>query len=569
MLGTSPLTIQVGANGQRDFRQLAYAAFAQDTWNLTRNMTLSLGVRYEYVSPLRDSQNRVAYYRPGVTSQLLANGSLKFGDQTITIPNGGRAPNGLVYVGDPDPVLGGTVPEGGVKSDRNNFAPRLGVSYAINGQDGFWKRLTGENSSVIRAGVGLYYGAIIGNNILQQLSSPGYNGTNAFYYRASGTLADPWASDPYPFYSYSPFLDVETKDVPTSTPNPFAATNIFVSAPLAQNSTPINPNIATPMVYQWNMTFERSFSRDYVFGISYVGNAGSKLYGSRQINPALGTLITETRTQPLPAPTGSNANNRRLNDDFRIGMTQLDTIGRCGYHSMQVNFNKRFSDDGLLFQVAYTLSKSINTGDGFTSLHDYFDINYGRARSDDDRPHRLVGSVVYELPFFKTTTGITNRLLDGWSLGAIYTYQSGGLFNVTNPTDVDGTGGAILNYLGYNEAFTLLDPKENDRRAFNINAFENPVVCPTATYASCARRLGGVRNAFRLNNIVNNWDMILSKKVKLFSERNNLELRFEAFNAFNTTQFTTINTTRTSADFGRYTDTRSPRSIQLAARFNF
>lgn len=569
LLGTSPLTIQVGANGQRDFRQHGYSFFAQDTWNVSSNLTVTAGIRYEYVSPLTDSQNRVAYYRLGATSALLASGTLKFGDQTITIPTGGRAPNGLVYVGDPDPVLGGTVPEGGVKPDRNNFAPRIGVSYAINGSNGFWKRLTGENSSVIRAGFGMFYGALIGNNILQQLSAPGYNGTNAYYYRASGTLADPWANDPYPFYSYSPFLPIETKGVPTSVPNPFAATNILVGAPLAQFSTPLNPNMTTPIVYQWNATFERSFASDYVFGISYVGNSGRKLYGTRQVNPALGTLITGTRPQPLPAANGSNANNRRLNDDVRIGLAALDTIGTSDYHSMQANFQKRFSNDGLLFQAAYTFSKSLNTGDGFTSLHDYFDINYGRARSDDDRPHRFVGSIVYELPFFRNTTGIVNRLVDGWSIGAIYTYQSGGVFHVLNPTDVDGTGGAILTYLGYNEAYTQLDPRENDRRAFNVDAFQNPVTCPTATYATCARRLDGGRNMFRLNNITNNWDFIVAKKFRLFNERNNLELRFEAFNALNTAQFTTINVTRTSADFGRYTGTRDPRSIQLAARFNF
>ncbi len=564
LIGNSPAAIQFGAAGQRDYRQRAWALFAQDTWNITNNLTVSYGLRYEYNSPLKDKFNRVAFYRPGSYSQLLQQGIPTMEGQMIEIPAGGRAPNGLVYVGDPDNVLGGTVPVGGVEPDKNNFAPRLGLAWSLGSYDnGFMKYLIGENQSVIRLGVGMYYGAVIGDTALQQLSAPGYNGTNFFQFPASGTLANPFLPDPFPTYGGDQ----------GQVPNPFAQSSLFVSAPLGQMSQPIDPLIKTPQTLQFNVTYERAFARDYVVGLSYVGSRSHKLYVREQVNPALGTFLSDTlRTDPpVPAPTTANANSRRLNNDIPLGLTQLTTGGNAQFDSMQVNFQKRYSDDGLLFQLAYTYSRSFNDADSQRGQLDLLDRRAGWALSDDDVPHRFVGSFLYELPFFKKTGGITNRLLDGWSLGAIYTYQSGRLFSVGNPIDIDGTGGALINFADLGtEAFTAMNGVENDRRGFNAGAFAI-ANCGT-DFSLCdgvGRRGTSGRNQFRLDNPVNQWDAILIKKIKLFSETNNLELRFEAFNLLNTTQFTTINTNLSSSNFGIFTDTRESRSIQLGARLNF
>lgn len=563
LLGNTPAAIQFGAAGARDYRQLASALFAQDSWKITKNLTVSYGVRYEYNSPLKDKFNRVAYYRPGAVSTLLTTGRLRTPDgQAIVVPTNGRAPRGLVFVGDPDPVLGGTVPVGGVKVDKNNFAPRVGFAYSLNSENGIFKTILGENQTVVRGGFGLYYGAVIGDTALQQLSAPGYNGTNSFFFPASGTLADPFAPDPFPNYG----------GLQTQISNPFAANQFFVTAPLTQFSQPIDPNIETPETTQFNLTVERGFAKDYVLSLSYVGSRGHKLYIREQINPALGTFLPASlRPQTTPAPTTANANSRRLNDDIRLGLTQLTTGGNSQYDAFTANLQKRFGKDGLLFQLAYTFSKSLNDADSQRGQLDLLDRRAGWGLSDDDVPHRFVGSFIYDLPFFKNTGGFTKRLLDGWSIGAIYQYQSGRLFSVGNPIDIDGTGGALINFADFGtEGYTQLDPKTNDRRAFNRNSFAI-ANCGT-NFALCGgrgRRGTSGRNQFRLNNPVNNWDAILTKRTKLFSETNNLELRFEAFNLFNTTQFTTVNLNLNSADFGRYTDTRESRSIQLGVRLNF
>ncbi len=576
LIGNSPAFVQFGAAGARNYRQKAEALFAQDTWRATSNLSLSYGVRYEYNSPLTDTLNQVAYYRAGAVSQLLTSGQLRTPTgQLLTVPTGGRAPVGLVFVGDPDPVLGGKVPAGGVKVDKNNFAPRVGFAYSFSGGQGLFNRLLGENRTVVRGAFGLYYGAVIGDTALQQLSAPGFNGTNSFFFPASGTLADPFAPDPFPNFNGDQ----------GQIPNPFTASSFSISAPLTQFSQPIDPNIQTPETTQFNVTVERGFAKDYVVSLSYVGNRGHKLYVREPINPAVGTLIPANRA--IPDPSVSNSNSRRLNGDIRLGLNQLTTGGNSQYDAFEANFQKRFSNDGLLFQLAYTFSKSINDSDTQRGQLDLLNRSAGRALSDDDVPHRFVGSFIYDIPFFKEGNGFVNRVLGGFSIGGIYSYQSGSVFSVGNPIDIDGTGGAILNFADFGSAvYQQVDPFKNDRQAFNANAFSiadcrvldaNGQPVSGQNFGRCGgvgRRGTSGRNQFRLNNPINNFDAVLSKRTRLFSETNNLELRLEAFNLFNTTQFTTVDLnlgtpTSPNPSFGKYTGTRESRIIQLGVRLNF
>ncbi len=580
LIGNSPIAAQYGAAGRRDFRQLAFASFVQDTWRVTRNLTLSLGLRYEYVSPLKDLLDRVAYYRPGSTSPQLANGSRTFEGRRIVA--GGALPNGLVYVGDPDNVLGGTVPRGGTTPDKNNFAPRVGFAYSFEGGgDGIFDRILGENLTVLRGGFGLFYGAVIGDTALQQLTATGYNGTNAFFFPNGGTLADPFAPDPFPGFD----------GVQVTRPNPFLSTaDIVVGSTLSQFSQPIDPRLKTPQVTQFNLTLERSFARNYVLGLSYVGNRGRKLYVREAVNPALGTFFPSSlRPEPVPTPTTNNANARRLNNNIQVGLTQLTAGGNSTYDAFQLNLQKRFSDDGLGFQIAYTFSKSITDSDTQRGQLDLLDRSFGRALSGSDAPHRFVASFIYELPFFRNTTGFLNRLVDGWGINGIYTYQSGNLITVGNPADTTGTGGAIFSFADIGAPFRIVDPFQNNRRGFNIDAFRSFRCDVNGTFTTTADCPNGPRrgtsgiNQFRLDNPINNIDVALIKRIRLIGERFNLELRGEAFNLLNKTQFTTINTNLNNivrdpmtgvineelTSFGRYTDYREGRIIQLGIRLNF
>ncbi|MEJ7701570.1 MAG: TonB-dependent receptor [Pyrinomonadaceae bacterium] len=595
-----PTFVQFGSNGRRDFRQNARAGFIQDNWRVTDKLSLSLGLRYEYNSPLTDRENRVSYYRgvTGATSPQLAAGTLTVAGNRIVAA--GTPPTGLVYVGDPDPVLGGTVTRGGIKLDKNNFAPRLGFAYSLNGGNGFFGKLLGENQTVIRGGLGQYYGAIIGDTALQQLSAPGFAATDANVEYPGGNTANPFGPDLFPLYRY-----LGGPEVIMPLANPFIpGRSVTVGSRLSNTAQPIDPFIETPVVTQYNLTFERSFLRDFVLGVSYVGNFGRKLYVQENINPALGTLIpASTRFEGGTVPTAStaNASSRRRNDDFLNALNLLTTKGKSRYDALEVNFQKRFSDDGLSFQLAYTRSRSLNDADTQRGAIDILDQEAGYARSSDDYPDRFVGSFIYEIPFFKNTNGFVKRLVDGFSIGGIYTYQSGSLFSVGNPYDINGVGGGIISFIDINPnvAFTLQNPHEGStRRAFNADAFiaadcrvlttsATGVVSPVAgqNFDRCinpdgtkGRRGTSRRNQFRLNNPTNNWDFIVSKKTRLWSESSNLELRFEAFNAFNRTQFVGINTNFTTSNngtattnpaFGTFTSAAQARSIQLGARISF
>jgi hypothetical protein len=161
-------------------------------------------------------------------------------------------------------------------------------------------------------------------------------------------------------------------------------------------------------------------------------------------------------------------------------------------------------------------------------------------------------------------------LFGGFSFGGIYTYQSGTPFSVFNTFDESGAGAGILTFADLGAPFQLLDPRKNDRQAFNKDAFR-AFADPAAGFnvATQFRRGTSGYNQFRAGNTVNNFDLILSKKTQLFTESQNLELRLEAFNALNHTQFTTLDTTLSSPTFGKYTGARESRVLQLGARFTF
>ena len=574
LIGNTPGAQQYGANGLRDFRQIAMAGFGQDTWRFNDELTLSLGFRWEFTGNLYDKGNRVAYYRSELgASQLLTSGQLRSPEGIpITVTPGSHAPAGVYFVGDPDPALGGKIPQGGAQRDLNNFAPRLGFAYSPKTSMSLTRALFGTNrEGVLRGGIGVYYGAVIGDTFLQQLNAPGFNGTNAFFGNggialSSGTLADPFAADPFPTFRGVTTAPLNVPPVP----NPFAQSQLTVGSPVA--SFPgfvIDPRIRTPYTYQYNLTYERGFWKNYVGSLSYVGNRGRKLYGLREVNPALGTFFPARAGDPVA--TISNYASRRLNKDLS-SVDFLVSDGNSWYNALQADLQRRYSN-GLLFQVAYTFSKSMNDVDTQRGLLDLVNQRLGKALSSDDVPHRFVASFIYDLPISKTLgidNGAAKRVLDGWSFGGIYTYESGTPFSVTNAFDELGTSG-LISFADLGAPFTQLNPQTNDRRAFNADAFKNFLDPSTPGYnlATQFRRGTSGRNQFRSGNTINNWDLILSKKTKLWSESTGLELRFEAFNALNHTQFTTLNTSITSATFGRYTAARESRVIQIGGRFSF
>jgi hypothetical protein len=250
-------------------------------------------------------------------------------------------------------------------------------------------------------------------------------------------------------------------------------------------------------------------------------------------------------------------------------VTQLVAGADSAYDAFEANLQKRLDKQGLLFQVAYTFSKSLSMVDTQRGQLDLVNRKFTYSRSSDDVPHRFVTSLIYDLPFGRQGDGFMHKLAGGFSVGGIYTYQSGTPFSVFNTFDEAGTD-AILTYADIGAPFQLLDPRTNDRQAFNANAFR-AFADPSTGFnvATQFRRGTSGPNMFRAGNTVNNFDLIVAKKTQVFNEHTNFEVRFEAFNALNHTQFTTLDTTLSSATFGKYTGARESRVIQLGGRFTF
>jgi hypothetical protein len=384
----------------------------------------------------------------------------------------------------------------------------------------------------------------------------------------------------------NPFLTAGAEQVGVS-----IATRNTTGSRIANTSRAIDPFIRTPYTYQYNLTFERSFLNNYVASLGYVGNRGRKLYALEQVNYAYGVpaffpypASIPAAQQFLPTSGGPNINSRRINTDFGLGISQQVAAGNSWYNSLQANLTRRYSN-GLLFQVAYTYSKSITDTAGTDTNRgalDALDRSFGRGLSPDDVPHRFVGSVIYDLPFtrwFGFNDGVLSTLFGGWSAGGIYTAESGRTFTVANASNNTGTGGGITGTADLGEPYTPLDPRQNSERIFNTTAFRDvfcanppaPPATPDPTrFARCARRGTSGINQFRAPNGINNFDLIVSKKTRLWSEASNLELRFEAFNALNHTQFTTLQTNiANTGGFGKFTAARESRVIQLGARVSF
>jgi hypothetical protein len=162
-------------------------------------------------------------------------------------------------------------------------------------------------------------------------------------------------------------------------------------------------------------------------------------------------------------------------------------------------------------------------------------------------------------------------VLDGWGFGGIAAFQSGTPFTVINPIDTVGDGGGVLSFADLGATFTKVDPRKNDSRAFNADAFR-AFGLPVQGFvlARDFRRGTAPPNFYRLQNGVNNWDLIVTKKTPLWTERTRLELRFEFFNAFNHTQFTRADLNlNNTATFGKFIAARESRVIQLGARLSF
>ncbi len=521
------------------------AWFFQDEWKVMKNLTLTLGMRYEYSSPKYDTQKRTF--------------SLGFGQQSQVFPN---APLGILFAGDPQAPRGSNFP------DRNDWAPRFGFAWDPKGN--------GKMS--VRGGFGVFYDILKGEDNLQFNGQPPFFGGSDLYF-------DPLSSNPT-----SPVTSMIDPYGAAGRPNPFPskppAKNLDFAAagflPIGGSGLYyVDPHLRTPYIYQYNVSVQREILRDTTLEVSYIGSDSHKLTALKDANP----MILGTTTRIFNAQPGGTPNSFSYLPEF-------GNVVQANYNSLAVGLHKRYSDTkigGLQYQISYTYGHAIDNASGFRSTNGQvpaYDFNRFRSDADFDLRHFVAFSGSWELPFGKIWENGPRRLTKGWTLFPILTYRSGQPLTVfagftPSPSDPGPSGAgdgylalanlvAPINYLNPRQTNTVSGNSGNfyfDPNAFSVAEFSAPGFDPVNNPAQRTYGTSG-RNSFRGPGVTN-FNITLAKTTELYRERMKLEIRADFFNVFNHTEFGNPNTTIGSSLIGQITSTLSPRVIQLAGRLTF
>ena len=368
--------------------------YGQDEWKIKPNFSLTYGLRYE---------------RPGEATLSL----LPANERIIGLAGG-------------DPRFALTpVP----KIDKNNFQPRIGFNWnPRTDPDGILGFITGGDKLVFRGGYAVTHDYTFINIALNVASS-------------------------FPFVAAVSLPANATFAGAVSVPNAFA------TLPNVSNSG-VNPNTFTRTIvgedfrspYYQSFSFEaqRELGPNVVVRLGYVGSKGNALFQTLDGNPR--RLDVPANCQP--SFTGPNPDSCRVDRTQAVIRLRANAAGSI-YHSLQSSMEKRLSR-GVSAGVHYTWSSFIDTASEIFNpstgevavSQDSFNRSTDRARSTYDRPHRLTGNFVYELPWFQDQKGFKGHLLGGWQLNGFFTFQSGAPFTVLNGSDPAGALSGINTLVG-------------------------------------------------------------------------------------------------------------------------
>jgi hypothetical protein len=542
-----------------------YEFYLQDNWRANDRLTLDYGVRFYYLTPQWDTSLQASNFLPDsfvksaavrLFQPSVVNG-VRVGYDAITGQVVNSAFIGRVVPGSGDRFQGTFQGGKGIDetlTDGNKFkvSPRAGFAYDISG----------EQKLIVRGAFGIFYDRPQGNQVFDLITNPpGLQST---------TLQWGLAKDISPTGAlYSP--------------------------------VGLNPNVfewKTPVVYQWNVGVQYQLPANFVLDVSYVGSESRDLLQQRQINALpYGTAYLPSSQDPTRGQTctgcsasssipGGNAlptDLLRSNYPGYAAVRMWEFSAYANYKALQTTLTRRFTK-GLMFNVNYTRSsaKGIAGGDWDGARIDGKDreANYGPL--GQDRPHNFVTSFVYQLPKF--SEGAMAYLTNDWQISGIYRWVSGAPYGVGY--SISGIG--AINLTGSDQGARIVlngDPgtgsSDDPYKQFNTAVFTAP------NYGS-----NGLESPRVYMNLppMNNIDLSLSKSFP-FGGTRRLEIRLDAFNALNHTQFSGINTTANFASpgsttitnlpydaagnlvnrngFGTVSGVRAPRNLQLMARFSF
>jgi hypothetical protein len=533
--------------------------FAQDSWRLTRNLTLNYGLRWDRIEPWYEKYNQIAAFVPN--------------EQSVVFPN---APAGIVYPGDPG------VPRTLAPPGNRDFAPRIGLAYSPSSSgDGLLAKILGApGKTSIRVSYGIFYTAI-------EALSIGVMSANAPYGSTYTSPAPPQFANPFVTLATGQNLGqafpLQLAPLGASAQHPDTTTDFSQFEPISglPNYLPSN---RIPYTEEYMLSIERGLGANTVLSLNYVGNQGHRLLVLEESNPGDPALCLFLSNPANLAPgqvpcgpfgedttyttaTGAIQRGTRgpLGPNFGSNANQT-TIGNSNYNALQVTL--RHTSRDLTVLAGYTFSKSLDQSSNLGEAVNPLNPSLSRALSSFDVKHNFVVSYSYQLPFDRLLHA-TNRWTQGWELSGITRFSSGLPVTLINfgdnsllgaePNGINNFGVDEPDYLG--GPLNLNGNPRNGRAYFNAAQFpENALGTP-----------GTARRRFFYGPGMDNYDIALLKNVRL-TEAKSLQFRVEAFNAFNHAQFfgpQAVDGNIDSSSFGDVVSAAPPRLVQFGAKFFF
>jgi hypothetical protein len=486
-----------------NFQRNAHAAFADDTYKITPRITLSLGLRYELTPPWVDQLNNdftVAipqlYFAPQAPQSMwpyfVRQGTCTNAEQGLSINWTNTAGQAGTQANPPPVCSNGAYPNALMKTQYKNFAPRVGVSYSP------------DSKLVIRVAFGVFYNQDIGNAVFDMARN--------IAGRVTQTSGQNGGTVGVPNLFYSNAVPGGSGAV-AQIPPPYAYVDAY--------------DHATPYSMQYLFNVQRQVAGDWVIEAGYLGTVSHHLYGFQDANQAIpfGYLGNGTST---PVST-------RL-PFLNYGVIQLVQDGaNANYNSLSVKATRRFSQ-GMSLISSYTYSKSIDDTSGirvqgFDTLFPQNSdcIGCERGLSSFDVRHRIVTSILYDLPFGKgkhwnIDNKVFNAVAGGWEFGGILTLQTG----VPGTLSIGGVDNAATSDGGYDR------PNSTGTSPYLSNKTPSRWLNPAAFTEAAPGFFGNAgRDTIEGPSIVN-IDAEVHKQFKMpYSEHHSLQFRLEAFNAIN------------------------------------
>jgi hypothetical protein len=488
-----------------NLRQQMHFTYVQDDWRLNNNLTLNLGLRYEYATPHTERDNILSNYDPVAKKMIIAK-------------------DGSLY----DRAL--------VNPDRNNFAPRIGFAYTVTPK------------TVIRGGWGISYIHFHRAGAANLLSINGPQVINAVVDQDNPTAATfRTTQEGYPAGIVDP-----------SKFNPALA-----------NITYMPKDYHSSRVQSYYVSMQREITSNMTLDVAYVGNKSTGLllfanYNEASPNNTAGTLTLASR-RPIP----------EFGD-----ITYAFNGGKSKYDALQLKYTYRMSK-GLMILNSFTYSKAKDNGAGslenpngnMPSPQSFYDLEADYGTSAFDEPINNTLSFVYQLPFGKGQKWMSNAgsvaqaLAGGWTLSGIVTARSGEAATLT----YSGVGtnfavsGIDQDFRGSNNYRpNVVGDPYGDKSSVTTYLNKNNVVLPT----DFSKPFGNAeRNSIRAP-FYTSIDFVASKEVALHGSTK-VQVRVEAFNLLNQTNFRAPNTNRSSAAFGTVTSTWDARQLQVGVKLIF